>query len=71
MGQTRATRSLIHFPYGNTGNEERPPGVVCDLPLIGSLRKIRYHRLEVRVFLLLTFHFVEQRLAVKHQTVFQ
>lgn len=71
MGQTWATRRLIHFPHGNTGHEERPPGVVCDLPLIGSLRKIRYHGLEVRVFLLLTFHFAEQRLAVKHQAVLQ
>lgn len=50
--------------------EERPPGFVCDLPLIGSLGKIRYHRLEVGVLLLLTFHSVQQRLAVKHQTVF-
>lgn len=73
-GSKSGNTNLDSLPFIQTPqNAEkmgRPAGFVCDVPLIGSLAKVRYHRLEVRVFFLLALDFVEQRLAVKHQTVF-
>lgn len=77
-GLRLTTRQLDWLPFKNQTRwgrlEKACRAFVClfvYIPVVGGLAEIRYDRLEIRVFSLLTFQFAEQRLAMMHQTVFQ